>query len=325
MFDLPPLHRAWVWNGPGTPLDLRLENHPLPQLGPGEVLVRNHAIGLNPVDWKVLNGLPSWLPGHVPGVDGAGVVVSLGEGVDECWLGRRVAYHQSLTAHGSFAEHVPIRANVLLTIPDGLSWSAAAAFPCPALTAHLALDKLPFHADATMLASGAGGAVGCYLVQQAAMQGWHVTAMCNPRHWERLRRQGAAICHPGPLPDGALWEGQRFTAVVDSVGPEHAARLAPALRANGHLLCIQGRVADWPTDAFGLAPSLHEVALGALHHYGDARDWRRLVEAGEAMLSALAAGTLEGEPVIEAPFEELAERLEGLRNRDFSGKPVLLP
>lgn len=324
MSDLPQTHRAWVWHGAGTPLDLALERRPLPVPGPGEMLVRSHAIGLNPVDWKVLGGLPTWAPGHVPGVDGAGVVVALGDGVDRAWLGRRVAYHQSLAAHGSFAEYVPIRANVLLTMPDTLGWVAAAAFPCPALTAHLALEKLPFHPGATLLASGAGGAVGLYLVQMAAARGWHVTAMCNPRHWDRLSAQGAAACHPGPLAEGALWDGARFTAVVDSVGPDHAARLAPALKANGHLLCIQGRVPDWPTPAFGLAPSLHEVALGALHQHGDADDWARLVAAGNTMLASLATGTLQGEPVIEAPFEDLALRLEALRHRDFSGKPVIL-
>jgi NADPH:quinone reductase len=322
--DLPQSHRVWAWQGTGGPLDLRLETRPLPTPAPGEVLVRNHAIGLNPVDWKVLGSLPSWVPGHVPGVDGAGVVVALGGGVDPAWLGRRVAYHQSLHAHGSFADHVPVRAAVLLRLPAALGWTAAAAFPCPALTAHLALEKLPHHPGARLLASGAGGAVGRWLVQMAAARGWQVTAMCHPRHWDRLRRQGAVACHPGPLAQGALWDGPRFTAVVDSVGPDHAARLAPALRANGHLLCIQGRVAQWPTPAFGLAPSLHEVALGALHLHGDAADWARLVQAGEGMLAALATGGLTGEPVVEDRFEALAQRLEALRNRDFSGKPVLL-
>ncbi|MGC4009555.1 MAG: VOC family protein [Pseudomonas sp.] len=321
----PETSRAWTWQGAAEPSALRLETRQLPTPASGEVLVRNAVIGLNPVDWKVLGGeLVDWQPGKVPGVDGAGTVVALGAGVDPRWLGRRVAYHQDLGKPGSFAEHTPVATAVLLRVPEALDFETAASFPCPALTAWQALEKLPLRSADRLLVSGAGGAVGHYLVQLAAERDVQVSAMCHPRHWQRLQEFGAVECLPGPLPDGELWQdGARFHALIDCVGSAHAERLAPSLRANGHLLCIQGRLADWPNPPFGLALSLHEVALGALHRFGDAQDWARLVEAGEGLLKAIAAGQLRSEPLVIGEFEALPEHLEALKHRSFSGKPLI--
>ncbi|HFO1400371.1 TPA: zinc-binding dehydrogenase [Pseudomonas aeruginosa] len=318
--------RAWTWQGGAQAQQLQLQSRALPVPAPGEVLVRNAAIGLNPVDWKVLGGeLVDWQPGKVPGVDGAGTVIAVGRGVDEAWLGRRVAYHQDLNKPGSFAEHTPVAARVLLRLPDTLDFARAAGFPCPALTAWQALDKLPLREDDLLLISGAGGAVGQYLVQFAAERGVQVSVMCHSRHWQRLQRLGAAQVLPGPLADNEAWAaGARFHALIDCIGSEHAARLAPALRANGHLLCIQGRLADWPTPPFGRALSLHEVALGALHQHGDDVDWARLVAAGDRLLLAAAEGQLQTEALVIGEFETLPERLADLRQRNFSGKPVIL-
>ncbi|WP_430540260.1 alcohol dehydrogenase catalytic domain-containing protein [Pseudomonas entomophila] len=87
-------YQAWGWT-PGAGLDgLHLTRKPLPTPGPGEVLVANRAIALNPVDWKICErGHPAWQQGTVPGVDGMGVVSAVGAGVD-LPLGTRVAYHR---------------------------------------------------------------------------------------------------------------------------------------------------------------------------------------------------------------------------------------
>ncbi|MFC0205788.1 zinc-binding dehydrogenase [Novosphingobium soli] len=328
MGDLPDSYRAWTWQGDAEPCALIMETRALGSPGPGEVLVRNVAVGLNPIDWKVLDGRLDWQPGHFPGVDGAGVVVRIGTDVPESWLGHRVAYHQSLTAHGSYADFVPIHADVLLDVPDGLDLEIAASVPCPALTAWLALAKLPELPGASMLVSGAGGAVGNYLVQLAHRRGWRVTVSCHERHRERLLSLGAAAWVPGPLAPGEAWAGQawageRFTAVINSVRGEHAARLAPALRANGHLVCIQDRIETWPDPPFTRSVSLHEVALGAMHAYGDAEDWARLTEVGAALLADIAAGRLQPEPLVEGTFGTLPDHLDALRNRNFSGKPIV--
>ncbi|WP_231755400.1 alcohol dehydrogenase catalytic domain-containing protein [Bordetella sp. N] len=297
----------------------------MPRPEPGQLLVRNRMIGLNPVDWKVLDGkLPSWQTGHIPGVDGAGVVAAVGAGIPAEWLGRRVAYHTTLHGHGSFAEYTPVAARALLRLPDAVDDEVAASFPCPALTAWLAIDKVPVKPRQPLLVSGAGGAVGQYLVQFAVARGFTVTVMANARHWDRLRALGASDCIAGPLADKQDWSGdRRFFAVIDTVSGDHATRMAAALRANGHLVCIQDRVPQWPCPPFGLTLSMHEVALGALHVHGDDADWAQLTAAGARMLDDLAQGQLQSEPRVIRDFAELASLLNALKHRDFSGKPLV--
>lgn len=322
---MPERYRAWTWRSGSEPEALTLEDITLPSLAAGQALVRNEVIGLNPVDWKVLGGaLAEWRPGHVPGVDGAGVVVAIGDGVPGAWLGQRVAYHQGLREQGSFAEYTPVACRALMGVPDVLDMETAASFPCPALTAWLAIEKLPAHPGARLLLSGAGGAVGQYVVQLAAARGWAVTTMSHPRHWEILTALGAAETLSGPLEQGeTLPEAARFLAIIDMVHEDHAQRLAPALRANGHLVTIQGRLPHWPCEPFGKAQSIHEVALGALHYHGDDADWVALTAAGETMLRALAEGRLVPEAHSVRPFTELPRYLADLRARNFSGKPLI--
>jgi len=322
---LPSTHRAWCWNRSAEPLALTLEQLPLLRPQAGEVLVRNNVIGLNPVDWKVLGGaLVDWQSGHIPGVDGTGEVVALGDGVAANWLGRRVAYHTTLHGHGSFSEFTPVASRALLRVPDALDFETAACLPCPALTAWLAVEKLPARPGQRLLISGAGGSVGHHLVQLACARGFTVTAMANSRHWDKLRSLGASDCIAGPLVNAlpASTIGH-FDAAVDCVNETHAALLAQALRANGHLVCIQGRVTDWPCTPFGLSLSLHEVALGALHVHGDDDAWQRLTAAGESMMKSVVEGHMQAEPLVVNAFDELPQSLEALRHRSFSGKSIV--
>ncbi len=316
-----PLHwQAWVWKGGDFPLALQRENITSQPVNAGQVLVRNAAIGLNPVDWKTLE----MKTGQVPGVDGSGIVVAVSEDVDNTWLGQRVAYHQSLRQPGSFAEYTPVAARALMRLPARLDFAAAAAFPCPALTAWLALEKIPVHAGAEIAIAGAGGSVGHFLVQLAIARGFIVTTLCHPRHWNRLKALGVAHCLqalPATLPEET---NQRYFALIDSVNADHAIALASMLRANGHLICIQGRAESWPNPPFGRALSLHEVALGALHYFGDDDDWRCLTAAGEQLLNQLTVSELQPETLLTFSFDSLPQQLAALKVRDFSGKHVIL-
>ncbi|RYD84340.1 MAG: alcohol dehydrogenase [Verrucomicrobiaceae bacterium] len=318
----PTSHRAWLWQGSANPADLELVEIPLAAPGAGDVLIRNVAIGLNPVDWKVLGGdLVSWQPGHVPGVDGAGVVVAVGEGVPEAWIGQRVAYHQSLTRDGSFAEYCCVQARVLLRVPASVDWASAASMPCPALTAWLALEKLPASAK-HLLIGGAGGSLAHHLIQLASRRGLRITALSHSRHADRLISLGVNERLDGPL--NGPWQGYaRFDAVFDAVNAQHAEWLAPSLRANGHLVCVQDRLSTSPVPPFTRTLSLHEVALGAAHSFGDERTWTDLVRAGESLLDALGRREWVPDEVNEAAFENLATHLEGLQNRTYSGKAIV--
>lgn len=310
--------KAFILAGGTGPTDLVLGETPTPIPGDGYVLVQNHSIGLNPVDWKVLGRIGSTAD-KIPGCDGAGVVVAVGPGQSADLLGKRVAYHTHLVRNGSFAQYTAVATRALMSIPDNLDFSNAAAIPCPALTAWLAAVKLPRRPDSMVLVSGAGGSVGHYLVQFLAEMGCQVTTISHVRHHARLRSLGAADC----LSDPSQAAAGMYHAVIDSVGETVAAALTPCLRANGHIIAIQGRLAAWPSPPFAQCWSMHEVALGALHAHGDDRDWAELVAAGNEILAKLADGRLIGETLVVEDFDNLPQHLAALKDRTFSGKAII--
>uniref|UniRef100_UPI00289B037D zinc-binding dehydrogenase n=2 Tax=Pseudomonas TaxID=286 RepID=UPI00289B037D len=300
---------------------------PLPEPGPGEVLVANRAIALNPVDWKICEwGHPAWQQGTVPGVDGAGVVIAAGIGVD-LPLGTRVAYHQSLARDGSFAEHCLLDASLVMHIPAQLDDSAAAAVPCPALTAWQALAKVPDGASRDVLVIGAGGAVGFYLAQLAAQRGLRVWVTAGQRHHAVLKALGVAGVFDYHHSD---WQAQLHAALgerplhalFDTVSGAHAGSLAHLLGYNGHLVCIQDRQEAAPLAAFSTAISLHEVALNSIHAHGHLQDRQVLRAAGEQLLQAVADGRLVAPQRREFAFEALPEALGALKDGSLGGKWV---
>ena len=270
----------------------------------GRIVVRNYAIGINPVDWKFIDDNPrDWEKGHIPGVDGAGVVVAVGEGVDNGLLGRRVAYHHSLGEHGSFADHSEVYASRVMVVPESVDFALAAALPCPMLTAWQAFSKVPVREGADVLVSGMG-AVNKLLAQMLSQAGFSVHVISGSFSQEQADEMGVKAIHRGKP------EGQTFYALFDANGPDYAASLVPLLEANGHVVSILGRI-EVPVDApFTRTISYHEIALGALHDYGDLLQWQRLVKDGEALLEQVAAQSL----VVEIPnlfeFDNLNKALQ---------------
>ncbi|GHB07563.1 alcohol dehydrogenase catalytic domain-containing protein [Salinicola rhizosphaerae] len=317
---IPETYSAWVRGSGGKPEELHLEDLPLPQPERGCALIANDVIGLNPVDWKLLGNAS---PGHTPGCDGAGRVIAVGENVPKAWIGQRVAYHTSLGRPGSFAELTPVPVRALMRVPPELDLFTAATMPCPALTAWQAVHKIPDRKDAEILISGAGGAVGLYALQFARARGFSASVICGQRHHLRMKWMGAEGVFT--TADDVVTEGlkHQFHAVIDTAGAEVAQQLAPCLKANGHLVCVLGRVEQWPSDPFSQTWSLHEVALGALHNFGDDRDWADLTRAGETILTELAEEKIIGEDVVIKPFSELPHHLEALRVRSFNGKALV--
>lgn len=324
---MPTTHRTWGWT-PGAGLDgLALIDKPLPEPGPGQVLVANRAIALNPVDWKICEwGHADWHQGTVPGVDGAGVVVAVGDGVD-LPMGARVAYHQSLSRDGSFAEYCLLDASLVMHIPANLDIAAAAAVPCPALTAWQALAKVADGASRDVLVIGAGGAVAFYLVQLAVQQGLRVWATAGEKHHARLKALGVVGVFDYRNGD---WQarlqaalGERpLHALFDTVSGAHAASLAHLLGYNGHLVCIQDRQENAPLPAFSTAISLHEVALNSVHAHGRLVDRQALKVAGERLLQKVAEGQLLPPQRLDFAFETLPAALRQLKEGSASGKWV---
>ncbi|MGV9558736.1 NADP-dependent oxidoreductase [Streptomyces sp. NPDC003522] len=175
---------------------LRYEDVERPVPAAGEVRIRVAATSFNPVDGTIRAGfmqgpVPVALP-HTPGIDVAGTVDALGEGVHNVRAGDPVVGFLPMTGAGAAAEYVLAPARLLTSAPASIALADAAGLPLVGLTAWQALfDHAGLTAGQRVLIHGAGGAVGGYAVQLAKHAGAHVIATAGPRSSERARAAGA--------------------------------------------------------------------------------------------------------------------------------------
>jgi NADPH:quinone reductase-like Zn-dependent oxidoreductase len=163
-----------------------------PQPGPGEVRVRVRAIGVNPIDGKIRSGameaaFPTALPA-VPGLEFAGVVDALGEGVDDLSVGDEVL---GWADGGAYAEYALASVTDLAPKPAGLDWAHAAALPVASETAERVLDLLGVSAGETLLIHGASGGVGTIAVQLAVARGARVVGTAGADNQDHVAALGA--------------------------------------------------------------------------------------------------------------------------------------
>lgn len=166
-------------NGPADEV-LQVGDIPMPAPGPGEVLVRVKASGVNPSDVKSRAGLRakmSW-PRVVPHSDGAGVIEAIGAGVDPARVGERVWLWngQWQRPFGTAAEYIALPSFQAPHLPDGVPYEAGACLGIPAMTAHRCVFADGAVAGQTILVTGGAGAVGHYAIQLARWGGARVVA-----------------------------------------------------------------------------------------------------------------------------------------------------
>ncbi|MEW4486479.1 zinc-binding dehydrogenase [Thalassoglobus sp. JC818] len=321
---------AWCWNSPGEPEALNRQTVDLGALSRHDVLVENQTIAFNPVDWKLIeHGHSNWRPGQIPGVDGMGKIVAIGESVQHLRVGSRVAYHTDLRGQGSFARHTTVPARAVIPVPHSLSNEVAAAMPCPGLTAWQSLEKLPDLSGEAVLITGAAGSVGHFATQFALNRNMRVFATASAKHHEWLSQTGvqaAADYHDHDWIDQLrnASGGQPFAAIIDLVSADQATQLVDHLGYYGHIVAVLGRVEQNPQPAFQRCASLHEIALGAAHEFGSDQQWHKLVRAGESILAQLANGSLKAPPLKTGRFEELPSFLSEFKNNGQGIKHVVI-
>jgi len=180
----------------GDPSVLRYEDVEQPAPGPGQALIRVAATSFNGVDGNIRAGLmqgpiPVTLP-HTPGIDVAGTVAALGEGVTNVGTGDRVIGFLPMTGEGAAAEYVVAPAEILAPAPATIPLTDAAALPIVGLTAWQALfDHAGLTAGQRVLINGAGGAVGGFAVQLAKRAGAYVVGVAGPHSAQRAKDLGA--------------------------------------------------------------------------------------------------------------------------------------
>ena len=280
--------RAVALTGYGS--GLRLMDKPVPEPAKGELLIRVRASSVNPIDLYVSGGkygTREYEFPAVPGWDFAGTVERAGPGVRRLGPGDDVFGYCTRTTFGAgtWAEYVTIPDDgAIAHLPAGLTFEQAAALPLAAATALLAVDAVDPRLDEAVLIAGAGGAVGGYAVQLAAMRGARVIATARPADDERMRGLGAATTVDYTSEDVVRAVGdaepEGIPVLIDLVNDrEDCGRLAA-------LVCDGGRVASarWAADARALAArGIAATNVGA-HHAGP--------ELMERLAALAAAGTL---------------------------------
>jgi NADPH:quinone reductase-like Zn-dependent oxidoreductase len=173
---------------------------PQPQVRPGTILVRVAAAGINPFDWKMIDGI---LDGHMPhnfplimGVDGAGTVTATGGGVSRFKTGDSIygQFIHSPVGEGSYAEYAIVTESAAIAhAPKSIPLETAAAVPTAGMTALQLLEKLALKEGQTLLIVGATGGVGSFTTQLAALQGLKVIATVSDEEGAaRMQVLGAA-------------------------------------------------------------------------------------------------------------------------------------
>src|SRR4051812_39843685 len=219
---------------------LRYEDVEAPIPGDGEVRVRVAATSFNPVDGNIRAGLmqgpiPVVLP-HTPGLDVAGTVDALGNGVSQVKIGDKVVGFLSMVADGASAEYVVAPSDTLAAAPSSIPLTEAAALPLVGLTAWQAVfDHAKLTAGQRALINGASGAVGDYVVQLAKAVGAHVIATATPQSVEKVRTAGAdeIIDHTAVDVAAAVTDPVDALFNFAPIDPAHFAALVPLVRSGG--------------------------------------------------------------------------------------------
>lgn len=324
---VPATGHAIVMTEYGDASVLQYTDAPTPVAGPGQVLVRLVAIGVNFVDIYRRQGIyPVALP-HTPGGEGAGVIVALGDGVVGFSEGDRVAFAEASKA---YAEFVVVDAAHLLAIPDGVDDSTAAAIPLQGMTAHyLATSVFALAKGHTALIHAGAGGVGLLLTQLAKARGARViTTVSTPEKAELSRQAGSdhvIYYEEFDTTVRDLTDGVGVDVVYDGVGRDTVDQSLASLKVRG-LLALFG-AASGPVPPFDLSRlaaggslSVIRPSMGNYLQTPEERRWR----SGE-LFAAVLDGTLNVRVGATYPLAEAAKAHEDLAARLTTGKVLLVP
>jgi NADPH2:quinone reductase len=311
----------------GGPSVLKLEEVPVPPPGPGQVLVRNHAVGVNPVDTYLRANVDSRGPKlpYTPGSDAAGVVEEVGAGVTRVKAGDRVYVGGTLS--GSYAELSLCDQGQVHPLPANVTFAQGAAMNVPYATAYHALfNRGHGQAGETVLVHGASGGVGIAAVQLARARGLTVIGTAGTERGQRLvLEQGAhhALDHGAA---GYLEELLRLTGgggvdvVLEMLANVNLQKDLGIVAMRGRIVVIGNRGTTEINAR--LAMNKDAAILGmALFH----ATTRELAGIHAALGEGLRNGTLR--PVVgqELPLAQAARAQEAVMEAGHHGKIVLIP
>ena len=297
---------------------LRVEELPLPTPGPGQVLVRLHAAGVNPVETYIRSGAYDPLPTlpYTPGGDGAGVVAAVGAGIVGLQEGQRVY----VAGCPSYAEYALCPGGGVHPLPDGVSFAQGAALGVPYATALAAIDMAGVQAGDLVLVHGGSGGVGTAAVQLCRGLGIDVVATASTADGRRMLEEFGAVAvpHAGYAEARARFGGRGFDAILEMAADCNLGEDLGQLAPGGTVVVIgsRGPVQVNPRDLMRCSGRVRGLLLFQVPPQTLRRIHLRLG-------AGLAAGWLR--PVIAKsfPLAEAAKAHEAVMAKGALGKIVL--
>ena len=313
----------------GGPEVLQLADLPIPVPGPGQVLIRVEAVGVNFIEIYFRKGQYKATMPLVPGSEASGTIEELGSGVTGFKPGDMVA---SVGVLGSYAEYALVPAAQLVKVPDGLSPEQAAAAMLQGMTAHyLAHSTYQLKAGDTALVHAGAGGVGLLLTQMASKIGARVITTVSTKEKAELSREAGASDVILYTEQDLVAEVKRLTGgkcvdvVYDSVGKTTFEGSLNSLRPRGLLALFGG--SSGPVPPFDLIQLSSKGSLfitrPTLWHYIATRqelEWR----AGE-VLKAVASGELKLRMEHMYSLADAGRAQSDMENRKTTGKILLEP
>jgi len=319
--------KAILIHEPGGPDVMRWGDIEVGEPGPGQVRIRQTAVGLNFIDVYHRTGLyPQQLP-FTPGVEGAGVVQSVGSDVEGLVAGDRVAYAGPI---GGYAEERLIAADRLVKLPDDISDEQAAAMMLQGMTVDMLINRVrPLQKDETILVHAAAGGVGLILCQWASALGATVIGTVSTEEKAELARANGCD-HP------ILYKTQDFVALVDeftggakvpvvydSVGKDTFLRSLDCLQKRGLLVSFgqsSGPVEPFAAGLLAQKGSLY-LTRPTLFDYIAKRD--ELEQSAAALFEVVRSGKVRIDIGQRFPLSQAAEAHRALEARETTGSTVL--
>lgn len=324
--------RAAVITRHGGPEVFAIESRPVPMPGRGELLIRVHSSAINRADLLQRIGrypAPPGIPADIPGLEFAGEVAALGDGVADWTVGDRVC---GLVGGGAHAEYLVTHERTVARVPDGLSWQVAGAAPEAYITAHDALvTQADLRPGESVLVHAVGSGVGLAAVQLATEIGAAVFG--TARGVGKLEVARAMGMREGCQPGEPGWIGRAvagWTAdrgvdvVIDLVGGDYTAESVPAMAPRGRLMLIGALAGSKATLDLRMILGRRLTIRGTVLRSRPLEERIGVIQAYERqVLPWLASGRLV--PRIDASFElaGIAEAHALVEGNDTIGKVAL--
>jgi NADPH2:quinone reductase len=311
----------------GGPEVLKLEEVPTPKPAAGQVLVRVHAVGVNPYDTYMRAGTYAVKPPlpYTPGSDGAGVIEAVGPSVTKVKPGDRV--YVAKTVSGAYAEYALALESQVHALPENVTFSQGAGVWVPYGTAYHALfHAARAHASETVLIHGASGGVGIAGTQLARALGLTVFGTASSQKGLDLAKHEGAHQVFDHSKAGYLDEimkatgGRGVDIVLEMVAHVNLANDMKLLATNGRIIVIgnRGEITINPRDLMSRRGSIRGFTLWAITSAEEAD-----IHAG--LFAGLENGTLRPVVAKELPLAEAARAHEEILERGAAGKIVLIP